>query len=864
MNTNSVAHALNAVRPFLFDFLVEHEVIQTDNPTTKDSFVCPNPNHEDTAPSANIVGGALKGYCHGCKSTFDILHLNHWLNGAPISGFGFISNNLMPLCEKYDVIFELGDLSEEEKFKLDSYRVCGMVYDYITSQLWSDDLTSYVQSRGLNVEFCRTQLSMGVVPNYDSLYNHLRDVFSAVFLREVGLEKKSMFSPTSIIFTIKDAGGTPVGFISRDIAHTSKMTAWEENGRVGRPPIKYDSSPERNRIFFKRQILFGLDRVLQLGHEDLYVFEGQFDWATAISSGLDNSIALSGSVFTPEHISLLRRSGIKTINLVLDSDKAGNAALRRMLFGEGSNPGMLTTTTFLKVNVITLPEDQDPSDFLVSEGLQSFLTLPVRTAFQWALEQQNQGSSPVKITEDMLPFILAEPSYIIRETMIQILSDETGISIKSISDEITRREDAANASVEKEQEAIVDEALREARYGEGNRAQILRNALDRIESIELVSNIDVLSSRETLIALNEQIEKEASIVGPQGFKYGKLSHFQQDLNGECEGVVLAFGGVPNTGKTALQSQLAKELVEFNEDAIVIVHTIDDTRAQFNRRLVVQWAQEEAERRGLMLSEGITLNKIANPQFWEEAYPVENEGLSSCREFGYNKLKQYLKEERLHIKDTTHGPTLVLLERLVKKVVKDHPGARVVVVLDNFHKTQDYNHLDERSSVKRRSQYLKTNIAQGFGIAAFSTFEYKKVETGKRPTNNDLRDAVNIEYDINYLMNLFNPLKAANDTGDGDKCEYWHGNEYSKLPIIEGATGKNKITDFTETRHFKFYPAQSRYECLTTHELSAIVSANRSLRAESKGHRGEWVGGSYHPNIPQEKSRIDVLTEGIPF
>lgn len=864
MDINSVTLALEKVRYHLFDFLVEHGIISGSRPTVRDSFVCPNPNHNDTNASANIVSGSngSKAYCHGCKTTFDLLHLNHWVTGAPISGFGFISNNLMPLCEKYELDFELGNLSEEDKFKLDAYRAYRIVADYILMQLWSPEQEAYVRSRGLTVELCRS-LGIGVVPNYDSLYASLREVFSAVFLRELGFEKRSMFSPHSIVFTIKEANGTPVAFISRNLQYSEKMELWEEGGRVGRPPQKYDMSPERNRIFFKRQILFGLDRAVAKNEKDLLIFEGQFDWASAISHGLDNAIALSGSTLTPEHLSLLRRHHIESITLVLDSDTAGKKALERMLLGEKDRPGMLTTANFLRVYVVQLPDGKDPSEFLVEDGLDAFKALPRQTAFEWALSTQDPAMDPIKASEEMLPFILAEQSFIVRDTMIQTLSDLTGLSVKSISDEICRREDEAAASSEKEQAAIVDEALREARYGDGNRAQILRTALERLEAIEIVGNLDILSSNETLMALDEQKEKESQLSGPQGFRYGNLSHFQADLNGECEGVVVAFGGVPNTGKTALQSQLAKELVEFNDECIVIVQTIDDTRAQFNRRLIVQYAQEEAERRGLDLANTITLNKIANPTFWEEAYPIENQGLSACRDYGYEMLRQLVKDGRLHIKDTTHGPTLVLLERLVKKVIKDNPGAKVAVILDNFHKTQDFNHLDERASVMRRSQYLKTNIAQHYGIACFSTFEYKKVEPGRRPTNNDLRDAVNIEYDINYLMNLYNPLKAAKDSGSEEKCDLWHGDEFAKLPIIEGATGKNKITAATEPRYFKFYPAQSRYECLTSSEVGALVNYNRSLRAESSGHSGTWVAGRYHPNVSSPTPKATQEME-IPF
>jgi hypothetical protein len=863
MDTNSVATALEQVRPFLFDYLVAEGVITTDNPARNDQFICPNPNHEDTAPSAKILRGGVKAFCHGCKTTFDLLHVNHWIKSAPISGFGFITNNLMPLCERFKVDFELGDLSEEDRFKLDSFRVIRMASDYMSAQLWSEELRDYVEARGVDVVSAQ-EMGISVIPNYSKFFSHLRTAFSNVFLREVGLAKEGMFSSSSIIFTIKDHNGTPVGFISRDMEHEAKKERWRAEGSRGAPPRKYDSSPEKNRIYFKRSVLFGFSDAVSNDYKDLYGFEGQFDWAIAKKNGLDNSIALSGSSITPDQISLLRKYGIESLTLVMDGDSAGEEALEKLLLGDSKDPGMLASASFLNVYVITIPSGYDPNSYIVENGMEAFKGLERVSSFQWALNRQDPSVDPLKACEAVLPFILAEDNFLRRERMVDGLSEATGLSTVAINDELHRREDANKQVAEREMRNIADEALREFRYGDGAGTQILRNALDRIEAIDSVT-VDTLSSEETIAALDAQIQKEFELEGPQGHNYGKLTHFTADLNGESQGVVIAVGGVPNTGKTALQSQFTKELLDNNPNLIIIAQTIDDTRAQFNRRMAIQWAQEMATEQGLKLADAITLNKIASPKYWLNEYPRENEGLMECREEGYKRLREYLKDGRLHIKDTTHGATLVMLEKLVKKVYKDHPGAEVVVILDNFHKAQDFSNLDERSAVKKKSAFLKRNIAQAYNCSAISTFEYKKVETGKRPVNNDLRDAVNIEYDINYLINLFSPLKAAQDTGEEEACEMWHGDEFNKLPIIEGDVGKNKITDLKGRRFFGFYPAQSRYECYASTDVSAIVANNRGSKAIEAGHEGTWKNGRYFPaDVDVGKTRLVKAKTEVPF
>lgn len=843
MRTSDIEEALRLVRPNLFPFMVEEGYLNGSSPSIKDYFLCPNPQHKDTGPSAHILAGGIKGYCHGCQRTFDILTINHWKNNAPLSGMGFITNNLMPLCVKYDIPFELGDLTEEDRFKIDCHNACRLASDYITGQEWPAHLASYVEERGLTVDFCKS-VGIGVVPDYEKFEAFMKETYTTVFLREASFLRPGMFGANNIVFTIKDATGAPVAFISRDMKFEEKHKAWADRGKVGAPPRKYDSTSESNRIYFKRELLFGFSEFLNERTEDqpLVLFEGQFDWAIARHLGMKNCVALGGKNVTPQHLALLRKHKVSRIILVLDGDASGLEGTRKLLLGDKDTPGMLASSSFCKVFVVTLPQGEDPNSFILKYGLQAFIDLEAVDAFEWALGQQDEAQDPIRTCEVVIPFILAEPNLIRREKMIELLSEVTGSSVKAIEDELIRREDNTVAQIEKEKKAIGEEALREFQYGNAN-PQVLRLALERMEELDRVTVADPLSIDETLYALDEQVASEAALTGPSGYRFSRLTNLQIALNGDCKGVVLAIGGVANTGKTAMQSQLAKELVECNDNSIVIAHTIDDNRVQFNRRLAVQFAVDEAIRIGSPLAETLTLNKMANPSFWVEQYPVENRGLMELREFGYKKLRKFIEEGRLHVKDMTHGSTVSFLEKMVRKACKDFPGMDIVALLDNFHKTQDFGEQDERTATKRKSQYLKTNIAQAYGVTIFSTFEYKKIETGNRPTNNDLREAVNIEYDINYLEHLFSPLNAAFNTGQEEKCQLWHGQPYNKLPIIEGDIGKNKVTEVKNVRHYyKFFPPQSRYIAISGEEAMAIQEMNKLDVAREEGRSVIWKNG----------------------
>jgi len=866
MKTKNIEEALHNLRPNLASFLVEHEIIEK----ASDYFCCINPQHEDADPSSHILPDGLKGYCHGCGATFDILTANYWLNKAPISGFTFISENLMPLCEKYEVAFTIGDLTEEDKFIIDSYRVCRLVSDYIVTREWPQDLLEYIEGRGLTVEYCKTN-GIGIITDYDAFFGYLRERYTLAFLREVGFTRASLFNSKNILFTLRDSNGAPVGFAARNTKWEEEYGAYVDKGKIGTPPIKYNTTSADNRIYRKAELLYGFDQYLRVREESdpLYLFEGQFDRDLLSFLGLYNCASLCGTALTSGHLNSLRKNKVSHLILALDGDNAGRKQISSLLLGRGEDPGILASMIGFKVSVLEFPDGYDPNSYVNEYGIEEFSKLKLKTSFEWVLHSQDLTQDPLQTCEVMIPFILKEENHLVRESMTRVLSEATGHSMKAIEEELIRREDSALAKVSLEKRRIAEDALRQIQYSGELGEDLLRSALQKIEELDKITGKDPLSIEETVSALDSQMEEEASLEGPSGFTFKMLGHFQDALNGPCEGTVIGLGGVANTGKSALQSQVAKEIVECNEDSIVILHTIDDNRLQMNRRLAIQFAYDEALRIG---SETVlTLNKIANPKYWIDPHTHldENRDLVSLRDFGYKKLRDYMLSGRLHVKDMTHGITLDLLERMVRKAREDYPDKSIVVILDNFHKTGGFGNLDERSAVKRKSSMLKTGIAQTYGITVFSTFEYKKIETGKRPSNSDLRDAVNIEYDLNYIEHLFSPLKTAKDIGKEEECTMWHGHPFAKMPIIEGDVGKNKITEFTGRHHYKFFPAQSRYECVTPEEAFSISEMHRmesSILDEDE--RRDWVwknGKRVNLVLPEaDKKIVKVKENDIPF
>jgi len=353
MKSKNIEEALQALRPRLSEFLIENDVIENSS----DYFSCLSPQHEDPGPSAHILPNGTKGYCHGCTATFDILTVNHWLKKAPISGFGFISDNLVPLCEHFEIPFDLGDLTEEDRFVIDSFRVCRLVSDYLATREWPEDLSSYVEERGLSVDYCK-EAGIGVIPDYDAFFAYLRKRYTLAFLREVGFTRASLFSPKNILFTLRDSNGAPIGFAARNTKWEEEYQAYADRGKIGTPPIKYNTTSGDNRIYRKSEFLYGFDDYLRFKKDSdpLYLVEGQFDRDLLAFHGVHNCVSLCGTALTNGHLGLLRSKKIPHLIFALDGDKAGRNQIQNLLVGREGSPGLLATSTGFKISILELPE----------------------------------------------------------------------------------------------------------------------------------------------------------------------------------------------------------------------------------------------------------------------------------------------------------------------------------------------------------------------------------------------------------------------------------------------------------------------------------------------------------------------------
>ncbi len=250
----------------------------------------------------------------------------------------------------------------------------------------------YLQSRGIDEEN-RKRFRIGFSPDAWSFAVDLlaKNKFSGEVAYAAGLASArssgqgyvDMFRGR-LMFPIHDLQGRPISMGGRVIP----AIAERHGDRVGG---KYINGRE-TMLFRKSHTLYGL----QLAREsirrdgDALVMEGYTDVVAARQAGVESAVAVLGTALGEDHIRLLKRFA-KRVVLVLDGDTAGRTRADQVLD--------LFVRADVDMRVLTLPDGNDPAEFLASKGRTAFdeLVAAAPDAIEHKLSRLTEG---VDLTND--------------------------------------------------------------------------------------------------------------------------------------------------------------------------------------------------------------------------------------------------------------------------------------------------------------------------------------------------------------------------------------------------------------------------------------------------------------------------------
>lgn len=392
------------------------------------------PFHNERTPSFSV--SPKRNFCH-CFSCGK--------GGSPVNfimekeGISY-HDALLWLAKKYNITVHEKELTDEERQKI-TERESMIVASEWAMNHFHDNLynteegrdigLSYLYSRGLTDESIKKYKLGYSIDKGNALLNQARNNgFDLEVFKKIGLIGTSGEGRNydkfrgRVMFPIRNASGKPVAFAGR--------TLKGENA-------KYINSPE-TPLYTKSNELYGIFEAKNdiVKQERVFLMEGYLDVISSWQSGVTNVVASSGTSLTDGQIALLHRFA-DNVTLVYDGDAAGIKASLRGI-------DMLLSHK-LHVNVLLLPEGEDPDSFAKNHTTEEFQEY-IKThqtdfiEFKAKVLMKDSADNPqerAKAIMSVIESIACIPNEVERSIYIQKCSRLMNVDEKAIAQSVGRQ-----------------------------------------------------------------------------------------------------------------------------------------------------------------------------------------------------------------------------------------------------------------------------------------------------------------------------------------------------------------------------------------------------------------------------------------
>jgi DNA primase len=385
------------------------------------------PFHHEKTPSFHVSPSRNIYKCFGCGKAGNSVHflMEHEHLSFPEA--------IRHIAARYNIELEETRTTQEmiaEKQENEAmYLLNQFAMEYYRDQMYSTDegrsiALSYFKERGFSNETIQ-QFGLGYAPQQrDAFYRQATGAgYAAQQLYQLGLcSPPSLernlpprdFFRARVIFPIHSQSGKVIAFAGRIMASDAKAP-------------KYINSPE-TEIYIKSKVLYGAFQARRAIREQnlCILVEGYTDVISLHQAGIQNVVASSGTALTVDQIGLIKRN-TPNIRMLYDGDPAGiKAALRGL---------DLVLEQDMNVDVVLLPEGEDPDSYVKKVGKAAFAEYLVREArdvilFKTHLLMGEAGTDPVKrsaVVRDIVGSMAKIPDPVKRSFFVQECSKVTGV-----------------------------------------------------------------------------------------------------------------------------------------------------------------------------------------------------------------------------------------------------------------------------------------------------------------------------------------------------------------------------------------------------------------------------------------------------
>ncbi|MDD5032508.1 MAG: DNA primase [Candidatus Pacebacteria bacterium] len=395
--------------------------------------VCPF--HSEKSPSFFVSPSRDTWHCFGCNKGGDIFEFV-----KQIEGVEFVEA-LKILADRAGVVLA----RENPEARNERTRLLELMSDagdfYKRCLLQNPDVFNYLRKRGLSEETIKN-FNIGFAPAEETGWRHLLNFlkekgYSVSEMEKTGMAVKKTVSDYydrfrgRIMFPLKDFSGRVVGFSGRIFASPSVSLAKE-----GTEKAKYINTPQ-TILYDKSKILYGFDSAkLEIGKKDFCVLvEGQMDVIMSQQAGVLNTVAVSGTALTENHLLTLGRLTKKLV-MAFDSDEAGIKASKRSV-------DMALSAGF-EVRAVAITGGKDPAD-MVLENPENWVkavgesTHIINFYLDVLKEKYGDGREyKIEAAKNILPYVVSMQSEVEKSHWITEIAKRIGAREDSVYEDFKK------------------------------------------------------------------------------------------------------------------------------------------------------------------------------------------------------------------------------------------------------------------------------------------------------------------------------------------------------------------------------------------------------------------------------------------
>ena len=390
------------------------------------------PFHDEKTPSFAVSPSKGIFKCFGCGKSGSVIGflMEH-------EQFSY-ADALRYLAGFYNLELE-EETSEDELPKEDRERIYAAVNyaaDFFSDKLHNSDegkklALTYLQERGFKPGTINNY-HLGYSPDsWDAFLQSARKVgFEIEILEKAGLVSQAKNGNYidrfrgRLMFPVYSLAGRVLGFGGRVLGNKEKEA-------------KYINTQE-TEIYDKSRALFGLYHAKKPinQQEECYVVEGYTDVLAMQQQGFENTVSVSGTSLTEQHVRQLHRLTSRLV-FIFDSDEAGHKAAERSID--------LALKQNMDVWLVELPEGEDPGSFALSKSAEEvgeFLQIERKNFLNYKADKTSEKAGHTdKATQisGIIQSISAIPDPVRRELLIQELGKKFNLAEQTLYQELNRQ-----------------------------------------------------------------------------------------------------------------------------------------------------------------------------------------------------------------------------------------------------------------------------------------------------------------------------------------------------------------------------------------------------------------------------------------